>query len=187
MDLANDIATSTLIDEVHSIATARLANLEEDIERRREATRRETEMRIAQLREQDSIQRGRLRSRLEELRNTARKMREDEVVRLREALTIARKLEITEPRTDYQNVVNIDTTSRSISADRGGSMPLYTLGTRWLEAEINTLESRDSDDHDTREIRELEQRLAELEVNPEIEALQSARTSRPTSPASATC
>jgi len=170
--LANNATTATLIDELHSTAAARLANLEDEIERRREAARRETSMRIAQLREQDSIQRGRLQNRLDELRTTARKLRQDEVLRLQEALTIARKLDITEPRTDYQNVVNIDTTSRSISSDRGSNMPLYTLGTRWLEAEINALASRESDDHDTREIRELEQRLGELEVNAEIQALQ---------------
>ena len=163
--------SQTLTEELHSVAAARLANLEEDIERRREATRRDAEMRIEQLREEDNIQRERLRSRLEELRTTARKLRNDEVTRLREAFTIARKLDITEPRTNYQNVVNIDTTSRSISSDRGGSLPLYTLGALWLEAEINALESRESDDHDTPQVRELEQKLAELEVNEEIEAL----------------
>lgn len=174
IEIASETTAKTLVEELHSTAAARLANLERDIDRRREATKRDTEIRITQLEEKDSIARDELRDRIRELRATSRKLREDELTRLREALSIATELDITEPRgNEFQNIVNIDTSNRTARADRSANnLPLYALGTRWLQAEIAALESREGDDHDTPEIRELEQRLAELEVNEEIEALK---------------
>ncbi|MEQ8689668.1 MAG: Wzz/FepE/Etk N-terminal domain-containing protein, partial [Pseudomonadales bacterium] len=174
IEIASNATAETLIEELHSTAAARLANLERDIDRRREATKRDTEIRITQLEEKDSIARDELRDRIRELRATSRKLREDELTRLREALSIATELDITEPRgNEFQNIVNIDTSTRTARADRSANnLPLYALGTRWLQAEIAALESREGDDHDTPQIRELEQRLAELEVNEEIEALK---------------
>lgn len=173
VEFANNTTADSLVRELHSTAAARLTNLERDIERRRDGTRKDTEIRIAQLEESDAISRGRLEDRIRELRATARKLREDELTRLREALSIARQLGITEPRSnEFQNIVNIDTSSGMLRADRSANLPLYALGTNWLQAEITALEAREGDVHDVPEIRQLEQQLAELEVNRQIEALR---------------
>jgi LPS O-antigen subunit length determinant protein (WzzB/FepE family) len=174
VERANRAAAESLVAELQGTAAARLQNLQRDIERRREATQQDTEIRIARLQEEDQIRRQTLRDRIEELRTKARNLREDRLTRLREAREIAERLEIAEPRmNEFQSVVNIDTSNRSVTAERSGNLPLYTLGSRWLAAEIATLEAREGDDHDTPEIRELEQQLAELEVNEEVEVLKA--------------
>jgi chain length determinant protein (polysaccharide antigen chain regulator) len=92
-------------------------------------------------------------------RSLAEQRREDDIVLLREALEIARKLDIKKPA-DY----NFDLTRKESDAVsvNTAELPLYTRGSIALEAEIATLQNRKSDDPFIIDLRDWQEQLAAL-------------------------
>lgn len=94
-------------------------------------------------------------------RGIAQQRREDTVAKLEEALQVARKLKIQKPadyRRDFQ-VYNQDAESVAVNT---ADMPSYTRGSIALEAEIEALANRKSDDPFIDGLRDLQERLNNL-------------------------
>jgi len=102
-------------------------------------------------------------------RSVYKKRREDELARLQEAKQIAKELGIR----DHPFVPNIDgTPNRAISAELNsiskslsneGNLSIYMKGTKVLQAEINALKKRKSDDIHIEGLRDLQEELIGLE------------------------
>lgn len=101
------------------------------------------------------------------LRENGRKVREDRIIRLREALEIAKAIKLENPP------IISDGVSEKISADMSGDL-IYMRGVVALQAEISNLESRSSDDPFLPDLRRLQVKndfFQNLEVDPKSVAV----------------
>ncbi|ROL66490.1 LPS O-antigen chain length determinant protein WzzB [Pseudomonas vranovensis] len=108
-----------------------------------------------------------LAQQIDRLREGGQKVREDLIVQLREALNVARAIGLKEPPIISGNL------STEVSAGMDGHLS-YMRGTKALEAEIQNLEQRRSDDPFITRLRDLQARYAfymSVEVNPESVAV----------------
>ena len=96
---------------------------------------------------------------IEAKKNLAKKIKLDNIAQLKEALTIASELNISEIQTisDNTTVVNMEDDSTIDNKNK-----LYLYGTKALRAEIISLESRLSEDPFTSGLRTLEQKIETL-------------------------
>jgi chain length determinant protein (polysaccharide antigen chain regulator) len=97
------------------------------------------------------------------LRETAQRIREDRIQQLREALKIAEAIGLTSPTINSSAAVDI-------TVDTGNKMD-YQRGSKALAAEIQTLESRSSDDAFISDLRTLQMRYnfyRKLNIDPEL-------------------
>ncbi|PWE44721.1 chain-length determining protein [Pseudomonas prosekii] len=94
-----------------------------------------------------------LKSQIETLRDSGKKQREDTIHRLREALNVAKSINLDKPP-----VFTIDRSSE-MAGDMGANLT-YMRGSKALEAELINLETRYSDDPFIKELRGIEERLA---------------------------
>nr|WP_282581518.1 Wzz/FepE/Etk N-terminal domain-containing protein [Pseudomonas umsongensis] len=94
-----------------------------------------------------------LNSQINTLRESGKKQREDTISRLREALNVAKSINLEKPP-----VFTVNRTSE-MSGDMGGNLT-YMRGTKALEAELVNLETRESDDPFIKELRGIEEKLA---------------------------
>ncbi|MFD2641192.1 LPS O-antigen chain length determinant protein WzzB [Pseudomonas japonica] len=85
------------------------------------------------------VKAGNLEQEIASVQETARKRREDQIVQLREALAVARSIGLEKPPIISGNL------STEVSARMDGSLT-YMRGSKALEAEIENLEKRPSDD-----------------------------------------
>jgi chain length determinant protein (polysaccharide antigen chain regulator) len=97
-----------------------------------------------------SVRARNLEQRIVSLRETAQRVREDRIQQLREALKIAEAIGLTTP------VIN-SSAAVDITVDTGNKMD-YQRGSKALAAEIQTLESRASDDAFISDLRTLQMR-----------------------------
>lgn len=97
-----------------------------------------------------SVRARNLEQRITSLRETARRVREDRIQQLREALKIAQAIGLTTPTINSSAAVDI-------TVDTGNKMD-YQRGSKALAAEIQTLESRASDDAFISDLRPLQMR-----------------------------
>ncbi|MEH6607791.1 MAG: Wzz/FepE/Etk N-terminal domain-containing protein [Halioglobus sp.] len=169
-------AKSNLLEEFKATLASRLLNLKTELEQRMENQAIVDKDKIAQLEEQDRLAKLRLEDEIAAIKTMATRSRQDEIVRLEEALKVAKSLDIAEPTS--LSVLAQNQTSRS------GSMavtteiserkdPAYLKGTRILSAELVMLKARTSDDQQIPELRTLEMRLALLSNNREVEILRA--------------
>jgi len=101
-----------------------------------------------------------IQSSIDSKRKLAKKIKLDKIIQLKEALLTAEKLNIVAPS-------NVNLTRQSIFMDDGGDtgptqlteMPLYLLGSDALKSQINSLETRISDDPFIPKLRNLEEAL----------------------------
>lgn len=94
-------------------------------------------------------------------RSIAKQRREDTVAKLEEALQVARKLNIQKP-SDYRRDFQVYSQDAESVAVNTAEMPMYTRGTIALEAEINALANRSSDDPFISGLRDVQERLSSL-------------------------
>lgn len=94
-----------------------------------------------------------LNSQINTLRESGKKQREDTILRLREALNVAKSINLEKP------LIFTINRSAEMSGDMGGDLT-YMRGSKALEAELINLEARDSDDPFIKELRGIEERLA---------------------------
>jgi chain length determinant protein (polysaccharide antigen chain regulator) len=110
-----------------------------------------------------SVRARNLEQRITSLRETAQRVREDRIQQLREALKIAQAIGLTTPTINSSAAVDI-------TVDTGNKMD-YQRGSKALAAEIQTLESRASDDAFISDLRTLQMRYnfyRKLNIDPEL-------------------
>ena len=110
-----------------------------------------------------SVRARNLEQRITSLRETAQRVREDRIQQLREALKIAQAIGLTTPTINSSAAVDI-------TVDTGNKMD-YQRGSKALAAEIQTLESRSSDDAFISDLRTLQMRYnfyRKLNIDPEL-------------------
>jgi LPS O-antigen subunit length determinant protein (WzzB/FepE family) len=133
---------------------------------------------VARLREEEQVKRLQLQDQIAALRDTAAKERADEIARLEEALKLAKSLGIDEPTslTVLSRRQSEPGGAVSVTADlSAGKDPDYLRGTRILEAELSALRLRKSDDQNITLLRGLEEQLALLDNNRQVEVLESRK------------
>ncbi|WP_407363162.1 LPS O-antigen chain length determinant protein WzzB [Pseudomonas luteola] len=111
-----------------------------------------------------------LEQQIETLRESAKDRREDRMVQLKEALHVAKKINLIEPPVITGGS---SANENEISAFMSGSL-MYMRGAKALEAEIQNLESRPSDDPFILELRSLQEKYSlytHIKVNPQYVAV----------------
>lgn len=135
---------------------------------------------ITQLREEDQIQLNQLRDQLSAAQSALRAEREERIRVLREAEAIARELGIqrpTTPRDFGQQDAEREIIYAEINSQDG--LPLYFMGVQALRAERNTIQENLDAEIKNAEIRDLERRIAVLQNNRRVEAIQSRESGLP--------
>lgn len=139
------------------------------------AQRREDE--IERLIEADAIARLELLEQIKALKERTEQKRQDRMVKLEEALVIAKKLDIVDPIDSWSELGNAkdQAANKDISINtsiNNKNLPEYTRGSKALEAELQALKSRTSNDPFTPGLRELQEQLQRLEQNSRVEVLK---------------
>ncbi|MEP6388349.1 MAG: Wzz/FepE/Etk N-terminal domain-containing protein [Halioglobus sp.] len=169
-------AKANLLEEFRSTLAAKLNRLRTELELKSGNLVQADQDKIAQLTEKDRLERLQVEDEIAALRRKAANLRQDEVVRLEEALKVARSLNIAEPTTltVMARELSVSPSSMSITNDISEEKdPDYLRGTRVLTAELAALKARASDDAHIPELRELQMRLDLLSENRQIEILNS--------------
>ena len=141
------------------------------------AQRRQDE--IARLIEADKIARLELIEQIKVLKQRTEQKRQDRMVQLEEALVIAKKLDIVDPIDSWSELNNVkDQVTNKVSINNK-TLPEYTRGSKALQAELQTLKSRISNDPFTPGLRELEEQFQRLEQNSRVEVLKVRTNDEP--------
>jgi LPS O-antigen subunit length determinant protein (WzzB/FepE family) len=175
---ANEDAAAVVIEEFKLSLSNRMSLLRAQIAQATQLQELINHDTIIKLKEVNEIKRLDLIDEILSLRNRATALRQDKIVRLKEALSIAKVLGIEEPTSLNQLGLQGNAPDGTIDINTEITQtapPLYLRGIRILSAELSVLESRDSDDHDDTGIRELEQKLAQLTTNRQVEMLRARR------------
>lgn len=132
------------------------------------------EAQIAQLTEKDKLKKAKLLDELAALREELKVRRQNRIMQLDEAITIATALGIKKPATP-SSLANEMRTSGSVIRTEVNSQqnPLYFMGTDALSAERDALMTRENDDFTSGRIVEINTALKLLEHNRQIEVLQA--------------
>lgn len=118
---------------------------------------------IKNLKSDASVKAETLRQQIGALRERAQKEREDQIVQLEEALRVARSIDLDKPL-----IISASPTI-GVAADMGGGLT-YMRGAKAIEAEIDNLKSRKSDDSFIEALRRqqvLMSYYANFDINPE--------------------
>lgn len=178
--VAEERALRSVLDEMQSSLRTKIQALNEQILQEERVLREGSADKIARMQEQDKLWRLQLQDQISTLKSKARQLREDRVARLEEALAIAGRLGLENPAP--VSMLSRDqgyTNPPALAADRfTEEEPLFLRGSRMLEAELAVLRDRQSDAHMHPELRELEQKLALLDNNREIEILRGRENYR---------
>ncbi len=141
------------------------------------AQRRQDE--IARLIEADKIARLELIEQIKVLKQRTEQKRQDRMVQLEEALVIAKKLDIVDPIDSWSELNNVkDQVTNKVSINNK-TLPEYTRGSKALQAELQALKSRISNDPFTPGLRELEEQFQRLEQNSRVEVLKVRTNDEP--------
>lgn len=113
-----------------------------------------------------------LKNEKELLIELAKKNRQSQLARVREALIIAQKLGLENPTPLDGFNTNKGEIATSIKLGSQQELPLYLMGTRYLNALTETLKNRKDEEVSTK-INELEKQIREIELDPELTALRN--------------
>ena len=178
IDSAHESARAGLLEELQTEIAVMLEALRGRLARVMDNQSLQDVDEVARLREEEQLKRLQLQDQIAALRDTAAKERADEIARLEEALKIAKNLDIDEP-TSLTALSQRQTgpggsvaVTADLSADKD---PDYLRGTRILEAELTALRLRKSDDQNITLLRGLEEELALLDNNRQVEVLESRK------------
>lgn len=178
IESAHESARVGLLEELQTEITQRLEALRSRLTRTMGNQSLRDVDEVARLREEEQVKRLQLQDQIAALRDTAAKERADEIARLEEALKLAKSLGIDEPTslTVLSRRQSEPGGAVSVTADlSAGKDPDYLRGTRILEAELSALRLRKSDDQNITLLRGLEEELALLDNNRQVEILESRK------------
>lgn len=152
----------------------RIAQAERKLITKKAAYEAEKDSKIAALLEHDQLKKETLQDELKALRQQLKTRRQNRIMQLDEAITIAKKLGIVAPTTPSAlgesgltrqgNMIRTEVSNQQI--------PLYFMGQAALEAERATLVSRSSDDFTEPRIDEIQKELNLLANNREVALLK---------------
>ena len=174
VDMANEVATTQAVtDQTNSVSETVIA-LASDLETRIKQVKQNDLMEIQRLEESNATEKQRLDYKIEALRESNETARRDRIALLQENLVIAQRLGIEDP-VDFEDLKPASTNQgEELSVDvNGGKKPLYFMGVRLLEAEIDALSSRKDNDFTSSELRALQQQRLLLETDADIEKLKA--------------
>lgn len=170
---ANQTTKAELLDDLLKSLDENLVLNRQQFELENQHLNQELAAEASRLREEDQQEKKVIEEEIKLLRQKAAQQRRFQISRLATDLELAQKLGIKRPidPLDYRRelgvTTTIDLTSRAPSR--------YWLGTEILEAEIQALKSRVSDDPYIDEFAELQKKLTALEVNHRVNTIE-ART-----------
>ena len=157
------------------IVNNRLNELKDKIDAARISYETNKAAKIARLLEADKVKRARLQDELTALRLQLKMERSDHLSELDEAISIARSVGIKRPTAPYDMAVDASRGSSQVmrTVVTNQKLPLYFMGSDLLEAERKTLQQRTNDDFTNKRVAEIGKELRMLEVNREVEVLNS--------------
>lgn len=127
---------------------------------------------ITRLHEQHDIHLAELEDQLQAEKNAERKSRLERIRTLSQAEAIARRLGITQPTSPLELGDEGQTQTDYDDISIGASLPLYFMGSQALAAEREVVEQSLEEDASTSAIRDIEKKIAQLQHERRIEALQ---------------
>lgn len=171
---ATDVERERLTDDLKVVIDNKLDTINRKLEELRSGYNAEKEVKVAQLTEKDTLKRLRLQDELEAIRLGLKTRRENRIKQLDEAIAIAASLGIKKPTTPSSMSEGTRASGSVIKTEvNNQNIPLYFMGTEALEAEKQSLLSRENDDFASGRIVEIAQELKLLEHNRQIEVLES--------------
>ena len=174
----NNKVSNALVGERQGSLAARISHLEMQISRAISMEHLDNTDTITRLTEEDELARLDLEDRIAALQKKAAQLRLDKISSIEEAFFIAKNLNIEEPisLTQLSQRQASEQGGMAISADFSNrSDPAFLRGTRMLSVEITALKKRESDDFTIPEIRTLQEELALLDTNREIQLLNARK------------
>lgn len=171
---ATDVERERLTDDLKVVIDNKLDTINRKLEELRSGYNVGKEAKVAQLTEKDTLKRLRLQDELEAIRLSLKTRRENRIQQLDEAIAIAASLGIKKPSTPSSLSEGTRVSGSVIKTEvNNQNIPLYFMGTEALEAEKQSLLSRENDDFTSGRIVEIAQELKLLEHNRQIEVLES--------------
>lgn len=148
-------------------------------ELRAKAERQKTDA-ISKLQEADLVEREKLEDQIKTLRESAKVKRLDQITTLTEAAKIAESIGLVEKSALLENtVVNASERNAFYTEVNTQPQPLYLRGSKALRSEIKELTERSSDDPFIPGLRDLEDKVALLKTNRQVEALKARQSNDP--------
>lgn len=174
----NETLVHSLKNQSDSIKKIREANLHEEIALLREAAKYKRDLKIQRLEKQNSLTIKKLENEKKLLLELAGKNRRGQLLRIAEARTIAKQLGIENPTPidDFSSSNSESATNIKVGAQQ--ELPLYLMGTRYLDALTETLKTRNDKEFLTK-INEIEKQLEEVRLDPELAALKNRESDDP--------
>ena len=174
VEYAIDLEKQRIAATLEVVINNQLERLRRKISNARASYEASKEAQIAQLTEKDVLKKAQLIDELDALREELKVRRQNRIMQLDEAISIAKSLGIKKPATP-SSLANETRTSGSVIRTEVNSQqnPLYFMGTDALNAERDALLARESDDFTSGRIVEINTALKLLEHNRQIEVLQA--------------
>lgn len=173
---AEEMALAELFNDIAVIKDNRIQKIKEQLESLTLAADASRQAQIARLEEKNQESIAGLQMQIELEISTAKKNRENQMIRVKEALTTAEALNIVDPVTwdDLRTKrINPQITNEFGGTDK--SIPHYFQGTRILSAELNRLTSRLDDRPFIKDLTGLEKQIEALVNDPKIAALKARK------------
>lgn len=171
---ATDVERERLTQDLTVVIDNKLDTINRRLEVLRAGYNAEKDAKVALLSEKDTLKRLQLQDELEALRLALKTRRENRIMQLDEAITIASSLGIKKPTTPSSMGEGTRVSGSVIKTEvNNQNIPLYFMGTEALEAEKQNLLSRENDDFTSGRIVEIAQELKLLEHNRQVEILKS--------------
>ena len=173
IDTAKLAAVDSFADDLATLRQTRIEAIEEQIAVLTTAQQRSRQARITRLEEANRETIANYQQQIDLKLRQARQERENRIIRLEEALNTASKLGIEDPVTwdDLRPLRNQSQITNEIG-DTNKSSPLYFRGTRFLQAELDQLTSREDDRPFVSGLTELENKILAAQNDPAIAALR---------------
>jgi len=178
---AERATASEIIADIGAKIDERLEDLNREVQRLREQTKKQRRDEIERLETSDALERNNINDKIASLRSKALSDRLDRVAKLKEATEIAHSLEIKDPiGYKLKKISDATATKSQILTGITNSAPqLYTRGYEAIDAEITSLSNRTVDDPFIADLRGLQEKLKLMETNRKVEQLKSRQNDDP--------
>lgn len=174
MEHAIDLEKQRIAASLDIVIKNQLERLERTISNARAGYEASKEAQIAKLTEQDVLKKAELTDELGALREEFKVRRQNRIMQLDEAISIAQSLGIKKPATPSSLAAETRSSGNVIRTEVNNKQnPLYFMGTEALNAERTALLARENDDFTSGRIVEITTALKLLENNRQVEVLQS--------------
>ncbi|SKA89311.1 LPS O-antigen chain length determinant protein, WzzB/FepE family [Thiothrix eikelboomii] len=161
-----------VIRDISEQVSFKKAQLTREINELRSKAERQKNDMITKLQETDQVEREKLEDQIKTLRDSAKTKRMDQITVLTEAAKIAESIGLVEKSALLENTAITTERNAFYTEVNTQPQPLYLRGSKALQSEIKELTERRSDDPFIPGLRDLEDKVALLKTNPQVEALK---------------